>query len=709
MFRAVKFRHLIPATIAFLVIVYGVVTSAVNTRENLKEAEQVAHSSDILLAIQDLLSAMQDMETGLRGFLLTGSENYLAPYESALKRIDDTFVRLSGLTGDNEFHRKTLAEAKELVADEREIFSSMIQVRRDAGLETSVAALDNGKEQMDEFRERIRAMREEELKLLDVRREKLQTTLRKTNFTVGWTGIVAIAAGASGTVLLYFFLVGKNREERLEFEKTRAQEADRAKSDFLAMMSHEIRTPMNAILGFGEMLHDSVKTSQEKHFAAAILSSGNALLTLINDILDLSKIEAGKLDLHTENVEMARFAENLETLFSYRASQKGLGYSVRLDPDMPAVLSFDALRLRQVLVNLIGNGIKFSREGTVWVTLHAEPADEQNRVVLHISVEDTGIGISPDQIDAIFRPFYQVDSFQGRQFQGTGLGLSISRRLMDAMRGKISVESKLGGGSIFKVEIPTQLGNRSLSDRLEDWENPDLPIDFNRLTSAKILIVDDVPLNRDLIKTYLCDSHHQIYEAENGEEAVILAKKFLPDLVLMDIRMPALDGREVLAELRACETTAKIPLIVVTASSLLHDESELKNIFDSFATKPLSRARLFTELAKFIPLGIHKETLAAQPVSPSATYDRSDWTELSRTLAAMEMEIWPGLVKLVPAQATLKFAANLYELSTRHRCPLLAEYANGLMKSAEMMDFQESGRLLKIFPDLISKIAEPDD
>jgi signal transduction histidine kinase/CheY-like chemotaxis protein len=707
MSRTVKFRHLIPAAIALLVIVYGVATSAVNTRENLKDARLAAHSGDVLVAIQDLLSAMQDLKTELRGFLLTGSESYLSSYESNLKRVDEQFAILSGLTKNNAFHQEILAKAKGIVADEREILSGMIEVRREEGLESSLAAFDSGRARMDEFRLLIGEMRVEELKRLGNLRGKLENTLRETNFTVSWTGIVAIAAGASGTILLYFFLVGKNREERLESEKSRAQEADQAKSDFLAMMSHEIRTPMNAILGFGEMLHDSVKSPQEKHFVDAILSSGNALLTLINDILDLSKIEAGKLDFHTENVEMVRFAENLETLFSYRASQKGLDYVIRVDPSVPEVLSFDALRLRQVLVNLIGNGIKFSREGAVRVTIQADPVDDEDRVKLHIAVEDTGVGISEDQMEAIFRPFYQVDSLNGRHFQGTGLGLSISRRLMDAMNGKIFVQSKLGVGSVFKVEIPTHLGHRSGNDRPEGEGTAHQPIEFTRLARAKIVIADDIPINRDLIKSYIGGGHHQIYEAENGEDVLNLTKTFFPDLVLMDIRITGLAGQEVLEKLRSDEATAKIPLIAVTAFPLSNREEALRNLFDSYVSKPVSRASLFAELAKFLPVETSAETSNPSPDS-STVPERRDWSELFQTLETLKNEVWPGLVKLVPAQATLKFSVNLYELSVHHRCPDLGNYATLLMKSAEMMDFQESGRLLAAFPDILTKIAQPD-
>jgi hypothetical protein len=240
-------------------------------------------------------------------------------------------------------------------------------------------------------------------------------------------------------------------------DKDRAVQSDKAKSDFLAMMSHEIRTPMNAILGFGELLKDSLPTGQQKLYAQAILSSGNSLLELINDILDLSKIEASKLDIRPIPVDVRRFMGNLGTLFSYRASEKGLNYRVEVEHGVPSVLVFDALRLRQIMVNLIGNALKFTREGHVHVKADFRRDGEDSREWLVLTVTDTGIGIDKEQQRAIFEPFYQVDSRNSRDFEGTGLGLNISERLAEAMGGEVSVESVVGHGSTFTLSIPVTL------------------------------------------------------------------------------------------------------------------------------------------------------------------------------------------------------------------------------------------------------------
>ncbi|MES2438050.1 MAG: CHASE3 domain-containing protein [Verrucomicrobiota bacterium] len=709
--RNLKLRYLVPALIAVVTIIYGVVISSINTRDNLRDSNRVTHSRNVLLTLQDTLRYSLDLETGQRGFVIVGEDAYLEPYFSALKKVDDKLAQLADLTKDNSDQQLRIGKIQEVVEQRKSSLAKAIEARRGGGLDAAATQvrIGGGKAQMDRIRQLIDEMKDEELTLLDKRQGKLEASLRRTNLTVAVTGLVAITAGIVGATLLLMFLSARDREERLRIEKEKAEDADRAKSDFLAMMSHEIRTPMNAILGFGELLHDVVETPQEKHFASAILTSGNALLSLINDILDLSKIEAGKLDITPEVVVVTRFAENLETLFSFRAAEKGLSYTIRVAPNVPQRLSFDALRLRQVLVNLIGNAIKFSREGFVHVTISAGPVEPDDGVKLIIEVTDTGIGISDEQISEIFRPFYQVDSHQGRQFQGTGLGLSISRRLVEAMEGEITVESEFGKGSVFRVFLPTRISRRSEETHSSLAEAGASPVDFNLLKPAKILVVDDVPMNRDLIKNYLASSHHSVFEADNGEQAVAVCQKIRPDLVLMDIRMPAMDGREALALLRSREETRHIPLIAVTASSLLNSQAELKAMFDSFADKPINRSKLFLELSKFIPaaevaavlpeIQTPYELHSLDPVSAGR-----DWTELLAALDDLHESVWPDLVKLVPAQATMKFASRLSDLAQQHSCPLLSDHARQLLAAAEMMDFAEAGRLLKSFPEIIAAL-----
>jgi len=706
--RHLRARYLGPALVALVMIIYGAVTSVRNTRVNLSEFALVDHTRIVINELQDTLTAMLNLETGHRGYLLTGQEAFLQPYKDSKDKLGVHIEKLAGLTGDNPTQQQRVGALRRTASEKIEELEMGLREAEKGDMQAAAAivATGEGMRQMDEFRRLVAEMEADELALLDKRRRGMVRSFKETNTIVVTTSAVAIAAGATGTFLLALYLLSRERQERLQFEKEKAQQADKAKTDFLAMMSHEIRTPLNAILGFGELLHDTVERPQEKHFANAIVTSGNSLLSLINDILDLSKIEAEKMDLHPETVEMKRFAESLETLFSFRAREKGLDYSVRLDPTVPAYLSFDALRLRQVLVNLIGNAVKFTREGHVHVTVRADTG-EGDEVLLHFQVEDTGIGIAGDTVGQIFRPFYQVESEHGRHFQGTGLGLSISERLIGLMGGKINVSSELKKGSIFRVAVPVL----RRMERIPEAETggSGRVVDFNRLAPSRILVVDDVPLNRELIRGYLQGTHHEVLEAENGEQAVLLCRRHLPDVVLMDIRMPVVDGRSAHAMLKANDATKKIPLIAVTASSLLNSQEELKRMFDGFASKPISRERLYLELLKFLP--VHASAATARPLPEEAVepelHDR-EWPALQEKLAALRDTELPALIELVPAQATLRFAGNLSRLAEEHRCPPLAGYAMQLQQAAGNMDFTEAGHMLARFPGLIDSLSHAD-
>ncbi len=710
--RNVKLRHVIPALIALAMIIYGVLTSSLNTRDNIRDTNRVDHTRDVLIALQDTLGYVLDLETGQRGFIVAGEEAYLEPYQTALGKVDAHVAALSQLTKDNSTQQLRIGMIREVISQRKRTLALAIEARRASGLAAAVALVKKGegKAQMDRLRQIIDEMKQEELLLLDKRQLKLTESLTRTNRTVVISGSVAIAAGLVGAVLLMLFLSVRDREEHQRLQREKAESADRAKSDFLAMMSHEIRTPMNAILGFGELLHDSVETPQQKHFSAAIVSSGNALLSLINDILDLSKIEAGKLSLYREVVVISKFAENLQTLFSFRALEKGIHYRVEVDRSVPALLSFDAMRLRQVLVNLIGNAIKFTNHGSVTAVIRADAVTNDNVVMLHIEVTDTGIGIPEEFLQDIFRPFYQVDSRQSRLYQGTGLGLSISHRLVEAMSGTITAESGVDQGSVFRVSLPTHFSRLSQENLVAEQEGSQAPVDFNQLQPSRILIVDDEPVNRDLIRSYLANTHHELIEAENGGQAVDKCIELCPDVVLMDIRMPDMDGREALAKLRENEATRHIPLIAVTASSLLNSQVELKSMFDGFTDKPISRATLFLELFKFLPAAKttpqpQGEIAPAEP-PPAAINER---LQLCDTLETLHQTEWPDLVKLVPAQGTIKFATQLAEMAGQHSCSLLADHAAQLLNSAQAMDLNESGRLLRSFPNLIAELRTSDD
>ena len=576
-----------------IVIIALVITFVLSIQQLIDKQDWVQHTEEVISKGRLLQNLIVDSETGLRGFLITGREEFLVPYYQSQKVISTNLADLKIKVSDSPAQVNLLSKLDPVLLKWSIMASKLIDIRlkardypefREEGLKeiTEVVSSHHGKKLVDTTRIHIQDFVAYEEDLMTIRNEE---SANATRYAVTF----ALLFGVIGLGFTY-----RTAHKQIKFEQAlfqEKQEADRAniiKSQFLANMSHEIRTPINGILGFSELLTQSgsLVDADLKH-AALIYSSSKSLLTVINDILDITKIEAGELTITKEHTSVLKVLHQVLANVDLSIQRKNLEIKVSHHNDFVDMVDTDGARLAQIFTNLLTNAIKFTKHGTITVDLRSTH-QEQDHYLVQISVSDPGIGITAEQIEHIFEPFKQADATTTRRFGGTGLGLAIVKNLSELLGGQTWVESETGVGSTFYVTI---LAKKSQLNSQET--SASLPIHTGEGGFKNVLVVEDNETNQLLMTTILERMKVDYAVAKNGREAVQAAKKGQYDLILMDIQMPVMDGLTATEKIRKIQTIEQPTIVALTANAMSGDREKCLAIgMDAYLTKPIKRKDL---------------------------------------------------------------------------------------------------------------------
>lgn len=677
---------------AFFLIIVTSVISITATKELSESIDAINDSEQAIEVSAKIENAINEAQANRLRYLITNDQKNLARQKQSLSDLLMYQWKLSEMTSDNPLQRAYLQdfslESKQYV----ELSQKDIQIKqaavRSGDFGTPVAIIRRGKgiEKIKSLQTILGKIKAEQFRIKAEQENTRYELLKQTNATMLVTNGLALVAG-----FIAFLAIRKSQKETESFilADLRLEQAKRAsdeKSSFLANMSHEIRTPMNAIFGFTQLLSSSVTNPIEREWISAIKKSGQLLLSLINDVLDLSKIEAGKLQLHLQPTNVRELVNETVEMFLPATRDKGIVLANEIDHDLNEPLMLDGQRLRQILLNLLSNATKYTESGGIEVRLSTSLDADENFRQLTIQVSDSGVGIDAEQLSQIFEPFHQAQGPDGKLRQGTGLGLSICKRLVDVMGGKITVNSSVGKGATFTVEIP----NIAVATVMPDmYELLDTKTDFNLLPPLTILVVDDVAWNAEIAIGYIGKSHHKVHVANNGLAAISNVRALKPDVVLMDLRMEGLNGYEATEAIRIDPQLSdeKISIIAVTASYLDERDSSIREKFDGYLRKPYSPSDLFNTLsALFSPEQKMQAEIRKEPLLWDVSMQQ-EWETLHR----QELHCLRQNMRM---REIGDYARKLQVFSTQAQFALLGDQASKLLNAMQRFDVTCVNRVL---------------
>jgi len=595
------------------VIVLVLVIFFYNTKEKIISAKWVEHSHQVLSNSNDLSMDLINHQTGIRGYIITNDTSFLETYKTSLLNTKKHFSELRSLTKNNLIQQNRLDSLEKLINQRNELSKEIIFQQTEHTLISNqeITAAQKGKQIIDESMALLVKITNEEYELLalrkaldanqDLKQNVLITLLFVTAFLILIVSMINIRKHLKMvTSSLSDIKVLELSAIQLQIQKDLAEENEQkslraieSKQQFLANMSHEIRTPMTAIIGFSKVVLKTELTEKQTEYISAIKTSSDALLVLINDILDLAKVDAGKMVFEQTAFEMESDISAMLHLFDLKIQEKNLKLIKEYDTRIPKILIGDSVRLNQIILNLISNAIKFTAKGKITISVSLVDTTE-DKVSIEFVIADTGIGLEENMIPFLFESFQQASSSTARQYGGTGLGLAIVKQLVERQGGTIHVKSKLNEGSTFSFMLSFLKYKGNIETETL------IPEGTQEIKKIKVLAVEDIPLNQMLLKIILDDFGFERDFAENGQVAIEKLQANSYDIVLMDIQMPVMGGLEATEYIRNV-LKSNIPIIALTADVTMEDLEKCKAIgMNDHVAKPIDEKLLYTKIVELV-------------------------------------------------------------------------------------------------------------